>query len=96
MLTLPIRKELFWDVDMNRFDEDSHARLVVERVFSYGTVDEFKTVWSYYGKEKIIDMIIKAGYLDKKTLSFASWFLNIPKEKFRCYKKIQSTAVHWS
>lgn len=95
MLTLPIRKELFWDVDLSRFDEDRNARLVVERGFSYGTVEEFKTIMSYYGTEKVGALIVKAGYLDRKTLSFASRLFNIPKEKFRCYKKMQSKAVHW-
>ncbi len=96
MLNLQIRKEIFWDVDMSRFDEDTHARLVIERVFCYGTIEEMKILFSYYGKEKIKENIINAGYLDKKTLSFASRFLNIPKEKFRCYKKMQSKPVHWS
>ena len=96
MLHLPIRKELFWDVDLTRFDEDTHARLVIERVFCYGTVRELKIIFFYYGKEKIKKNIIDAGYLDKKTLSFASSYLKIPKEKFRCYKKKQSKQVHWT
>jgi len=96
MLNLPIRKQLFWDVDMSRFDENINSRLVVERVFSYGTVEEVKLVIDYYGKERIRELIVKAGYLDRKTLSFAAWFLDIPQEKFRCYKKKQSNAVHWS
>ena len=96
MLNLPIRKEIFWDIDMNRFDEDTHARLVIERVFCYGTIEEMKIIFSYYGKGKIKRDIINAGYLDKKTLSFATSFLNLPKERFRCYKKVQSKQVHWS
>ncbi len=96
MLTLPIRKELFWDIDLQRFDQDRNARLVVERVFNYGNTEELKTILNYYGIKKIRTLIIQAGYLDRKTLSFASLLLDIPKEKFRCYRKKQSTHIHWS
>jgi len=96
MLTLPLRKELFWDVDLNRLDAEKNARLIIERVFRYGTTDELKTLFGHYGRETITKEILQAGYLDKKTLSFASMILNIPKEKFRCYNKMRSPHTHWT
>lgn len=94
MLNLPIRKELFWDVDPDRFDENAHKQLIIERVFCYGTISELKDLFSYFGSEEIKRNITKAGYLDKKTLSFASGFLKIPKENFRCYRKKQLTPAY--
>ena len=96
MPTLPIRKELFWNIDPLRFDQDRNARCVVERVFSYGNTEELKTILNYYAIMKIRTLIIQAGYLDRKTLSFASLLLDIPNEKLRCYRKKQSTHTHWS
>jgi hypothetical protein len=96
MLTLSIRHELFWDIDLSRFDQEKNARLVVERVFRYGNIQELKTILNYYGRKKISELITEAGYLDRKTLSFASLLLNIPKEDFRCYRKKLSPDTHWS
>ena len=95
MLSLPIRKELFWDIDLDRLDQDKNARIVIERVFNFGTLEELRAILRYYGKKEIEEKIVQAGYLDKKTLSFASAYLNIPMEKFRCYKKTQSKIKYW-
>jgi len=86
MEKLKVRKELFWDVDPDLFDEITNRRLIIERIFSYGTVDELVCLVSFYGVETIRKEIRQAGSLDKKTLEFASTFLNIPKQRFRCYK----------
>ncbi len=95
-MKLQLRKELFWDVNMARLHVNKHARLIIERVFCYGTVEELREIFTYYGKEKIKKFIVNAGYLDKKTLNFASVYLRIPKEKFRCYEKRQSIPEHWN
>jgi hypothetical protein len=86
MEKLKIRKALFWDVDTDRFNEVTNRKLIIERVFCYGTVDELVRLLSFYGIETIRKEIRQAGSMDKKTLEFASTFLNIPKQHFRCYK----------
>ena len=86
METLKIRKELLWDVDPDRFNEVANRKLIIQRVFSYGTVDELSRLISFYGLETIREEIRKAVSLDKKSLEFASTFLNIPKKHFRCCK----------
>ena len=96
MLTLPIRNELFWDVDMQRFDQEKNARLVVERVFNYGDIGELKLIIKHYGSERVKALIVQAGYLDRKTLFFASLLFNLPPEDFRCYRKKQSHRTHWN
>ena len=87
MKQLKIRKELFWDVDPDRFNEDTNRRLITEQVFCYGTIDEITTLFSFYGMKTVKEEIKKAGSLDKKTLEFASTLLNIPKDHFKCYIK---------
>ncbi len=87
MYSLNIRKELFWDVDLTKFDGQRNKRLIIERTFNMGNLKELKEIFNYYGIEIIKNEIIKSGYLDNKTLNFASTWLNIPLKKFRCYIK---------
>ncbi len=87
MLTLPLRKELFWDIDLDSLDVDKNARFVIVRVFKNGNLEELQTLLKYYGREKITSQIITAPSLDEKTLAFASVLLGIPKERFRCYMR---------
>ena len=89
MYSLNIRKELFWDVDLTKFDGQRNKRLIIERTFNMGNLKELKEIFNYYGIEIIKNEIIKSGYLDNKTLNFASTWLNIPLKKFRCYIKNQ-------
>lgn len=96
MEKLNIRKALFWDIDFERFNKNSNKNLVIERVFCYGTIEELKNIFSYYGIETIKKEIQNTGFLDNKTLEFASTLLNIPRTKFKCYKKKQSAPTHWN
>ena len=49
-MELPLRKELFWDVNINNLDMNLHKRLIIERVFSLGNLKEFRTIMEYYGR----------------------------------------------
>ncbi len=89
-MKLPLRDTLFWDVDPVLFDEQKNRRLIIERVFNLGNLEELKVIFRFYGREVIAKEIVRAGNLDPKTLKFASDILNIPKEEFRCYRKQQS------
>jgi len=94
-MKLPIRPELFWDVDYAKLDEQTNRRLVIERVFSYGTIPELKSVLSFYGSETIRNELKMVGYLDPKTLEFALTFLDLNKHEMKCYIKKQSQSQHW-
>lgn len=95
-MNLQIRPELFWDIDQTRMDEIVNRRLIIERVFSYGTVQEFRAVMNFYGLRVIREEIKKIGYLDPKTFEFAVSFLGLKKEEMRCYIKKQSQPQHWT
>ena len=82
-----IREELFWDIDLNRFNFQNNRRLVIERVFCLGTISEFKAILDFYGERVVKAEITRADTLDKKPLAFASRYLNIPLTEFRCYIK---------
>lgn len=93
--TLQLPAILFWDVDAKKLDYDTKARYVIARVVMYGTLDDWKAILDYYGPDRVRDEMLKERYLDKKTLSFLSFYFEIPKTDFRCYINQQSIPQHW-
>ncbi len=89
-----LSQHLFWDVDKTKLDFEKNKKLIIQRVFSRGDISDVKIILQFYDINTIKAEIIKAGRLDKKTLKWASDFLNIPKIKFLCYVKEQSKQIH--
>jgi len=87
---------LFWDIDFQNIDVQKHQTMIIERVITRGNLKDLKILFQLYPTAIIKQEIVKAGFLDKKTLNWASRFFNIPKTKFTCYSKIQSRQVHWN
>ena len=85
----------FWDVDFASLNPLTSQRIIVERVFSLGNLDEIMLVTRYYGKEAVVKTLCGLNYLDPKTLNFCSVMFSVPKKKFKCYTRRQSIAGHW-
>lgn len=86
----------FWDVEIISLDEQRSKRLIIERVFSRGTLEEIKRIEDFYGKEVIVSTLTHLAFLDAKTLNFVAVIYSIPKAKFRCYRHRQSIKKSWS
>ena len=69
---LSFRKTLFWDVPVKNLNLKSHRRLIIERVFARGNLDEYIQLVNYYSEQEIKLVIIRARTFDKKTLNFIS------------------------
>jgi hypothetical protein len=82
-----LRKSLFWDVSPHLLDLDKNKKMILERVFSRGNIDEFSLVNRYYSREEIRETVKRIGTLDKKTLHFLSKVYQIQPGEFKCYKK---------
>jgi hypothetical protein len=82
-----LRKSLFWDVPSHSLDLERNRRLILERVFSRGNIEEFRSVNQYYTRDEIRESVKKIGYLDNKTLHFISKIYQIKSADFKCYKK---------
>ena len=91
-----LNPQYFWDVDPLTLDENSSARLIIERVFTLGEIHEMNLLISFYGREKVMDVLCKLPYLDPKTLNFVSRLFNIPLKSFRCHRLKQSKPQHWN
>jgi hypothetical protein len=95
MISLKIRKELFWDVDQAGLEMEVNKNLIIERVLSLGNLAELKIIFDYYGPETISNTVKRLGYLDPKTLAFILSFLRIPIKEMKCFIKKPSGPKHW-
>ena|SRR5208283_1693369 len=89
-----LQHRLFWDIDPQRLDLDLNNRLIIERIFMLGNKSQIQALIRYYGLDVIRREIVHAGNLDPKTINWVSKILHIPKKKFTCYIKRQSTTIH--
>lgn len=84
-----IDKRIFWDVMPENIDYDSKSRFVIERVFERD-VEDIRNCRSYYGEEKIREILLSAKFLSKTTMYLASAVIDRPVNDFRCYTLRQS------
>jgi hypothetical protein len=89
-------EHFFWDIDPSRINPELNKRIIIERVLMLGNKYQIKELIHYYGLDTIRVEIVNAGNLDPKTLNWLSIILNIPKNKFKCYIKRQSTKTYWN
>jgi hypothetical protein len=89
-LLLRLSAPLFWDCNAAALDADNDINLILERVFTRGTEDDEKEIFRYYVKNRLKEAVINIKCLDKKTLNYLSIILNIPKDRFKCYKQTLS------
>jgi hypothetical protein len=96
LLISRLNPRYFWDVDVAGLNAASDRRLVIERVFSMGEVDEMHQVTLFYGEKVVLEVLSNLSYIDTKTLNFISKLFNKPRKEFRCYTRMQSRPLHWS
>ena len=80
-----ILHSLFWDVAFDSIDWQRHARFVIARVVSRGNLQDWETLKTIYGKNRIKEEVVCIRSLDPKTLAFLSVYFDIDKASFRCY-----------
>ena len=93
---IPVRNEILWDIDIQTINPDKNKVIIIERVLSYGNLEELKFLFKYYGISIIKQAVKNIGYLDPKTFEFVISYFNINNEEMKCYIKKQSAIQHWS
>jgi len=48
-----LRRNLFWDTDINSIDWDKHYKAIIRRVFERGNSSEKEEIIRFYGPEKV-------------------------------------------
>ncbi len=94
-MTMQLSRTLFWDTDYDKIDWEKNAPYVVDRVLQRGTLEEFKAILTFYGRERMREIIKNLRYMDKRPMHFASVYFDIPLEEMRCYKLKQLNLSHW-
>lgn len=80
-----LRRSLFWDIPDKAIGMQKNKRLIIERVFSRGNIEELRQIMNYYPEDEIRKVLVNIGTLDKKTQHFISRIYQIKPEEFRCY-----------
>ena len=71
-----ISDTLLWEYDLKTFHWDKSYKIVIERVLERGNLKEWKEIFKFYGKEKILETIDWSAQLKKKDKEFSRFFLN--------------------
>jgi hypothetical protein len=91
-----LKPTYFWDVDIDKLDVKKSRRLIIERVFGFGTADEIMHISNFYGTKEVLSVLKKLNYIDPKTLNFIAKFFNESVETFKCYTRKQLKIQHWN
>lgn len=87
---------LFWDMDILKADMDTCPAQIIQRVLEYGTLDDWRIIYRYYGLDKIVSTCKSMRNLDPKALAFVCCISNTKKEQYRCYRTRQSSPTLWN
>ncbi|SMG37514.1 hypothetical protein SAMN05661096_02459 [Marivirga sericea] len=90
-----LSKHLFWDVEVEKINPDTHASFIIERVLKKGTLQDFNVLNQIFSSEQTISIVKNLKHLDPKTANFAHIYFDIPKNEMKCYTKNQSQVKHW-
>jgi hypothetical protein len=91
-----LKPHYFWDIDITKLNDRAAKRLIIDRVFSLGNLQEINLIVNHYGRKKVIEVICKLNYLDPKTFNFTVKLFNLPKNAFVCHTRKQLKPQHWN
>ena len=81
---------------MEKADMDTCPSQIIQRVLEYGTLNDWRLIYRYYGLEKIVSACQSMRTLDPVALAFICGISNTPKEDYRCYRIRQSNPTLWN
>jgi len=94
MIISQLKPQYFWDVDISKLDDRKSKRLIIERVFSLGSLHDIQVIMEHYGEKDVTDVLCKLNYIDPKTFNFIIKFFNLPKSAFACHNRKLSNLQH--
>ncbi|HEX9902832.1 MAG TPA: hypothetical protein VGB72_08220 [Acidobacteriota bacterium] len=84
-----MRKELFWDRDLNRIDPETE----IERAINFGGVDYITEVQKKYGMGKFIAVLMKNRNLSKRAVNYWCLLLGLDRGRAGVFR---DTVRIWS
>jgi len=79
---------LFWDVDRSQVDPDKHGAWLAQRVLEHGRWSDWKLLATYYGKERLGQLVMSLRCIDPRSFAFCCAWSQLPPESFRCHKSL--------
>lgn len=89
LIDINISKAAFWDVNYSALDAEKSSVFIIGKVLAFGSYADIKSLFRYYGADRIKEEIRLANSLDPKTLNFVSKIFDINPTEFACYNRIQ-------
>ncbi|MCU0797960.1 MAG: hypothetical protein MUF31_18720 [Akkermansiaceae bacterium] len=83
-LAASLSAHLFWDVLREEVDPEAHAPWLTRWVLEYGDWPDWQSLVGYYGKDRLIGIVISLRSLDPKALEFCKVWFDLPSSAFRC------------
>ncbi|MBI4653933.1 MAG: hypothetical protein HY752_02940 [Nitrospirae bacterium] len=66
----PLKRNLFWDVDLEFLSPERDWFFIIERVLEFGDIQDFEWLLSTFSKEQLKLVIKLSRILSPRTLSF--------------------------
>jgi len=76
--TIDISPHLLWEYDLSTFDFDRSKAIIIERVIERGRLSDWQAIYSYYGKEEILEVAKNSKQLSARDKVFTTIFVNSP------------------
>lgn len=73
---LQLRPHLLWEYDQSKFNYRRGATVVIERVIERGTIEEWREIVRFYGKEKVLEVAEGSRQLDARDKHFTKIFVD--------------------
>ena len=70
-----ISEHLLWEFNLDDFDYLSSRALVIERVIQRGDLDDWRSIYKFYGEEEIRDVLASSNQLSPRDIGFTDLFL---------------------
>ncbi|MFZ5633364.1 MAG: DUF6922 domain-containing protein [Bacillota bacterium] len=77
----------FWDINVAEVDPARDYFFVIERIMEYGNDPAIRWLISYYGDERLKEVMKASRKISKKTASLWQNYYDLPPEEIRCLNK---------
>ena len=79
-ITEKLSQHLFWDIDKEQFDADTHSAQLIHHVLEYGELDDWRALCDFYGLDSIASDSKTLRSLRSEALSFV-YLVNDTKKR---------------
>ena len=87
------KNSLFWDVEA--VDPDRHAQFVMERILTWGDVDDLSWALEYYGYDRLRQAFLVARQMDKKSTNFWCYYFKLNQEECTTKLSTHPPSAYW-